>query len=93
MNKRKATHIIRGQKAIDGAGVHLRRVLGPGTIKVFDPFLMLDSFDSTDPNDYIKGFPWHPHRGIETITYLIKGKVEHGDSLGNKGTINDLECQ
>lgn len=93
MNKRKATHIIRGQKAIDGAGVHLRRVLGPRNIKDFDPFLMLDGFDSTDPNDYIKGFPWHPHRGIETITYLIKGKVEHGDSLGNKGTINDLECQ
>jgi len=93
MNKRKATHIIRGQKAIDGAGVHLRRVLGPGNIKDFDPFLMLDSVDSPDPNVYIKGFPWHPHRGIETITYLIKGKVEHGDSLGNKGTINDLECQ
>jgi redox-sensitive bicupin YhaK (pirin superfamily) len=54
---------------------------------------MLDGFDSADPEDYIKGFPWHPHRGIETITYLIKGKIEHGDSLGNKGTINDLECQ
>lgn len=93
MIKRKATRIIRGQHAIDGAGVHLRRVLGPNNIKDFDPFLMLDGFDSTDPNDYIKGFPWHPHRGIETITYLIKGKVEHGDSLGNKGTIHDLECQ
>jgi len=93
MNKRKATQIIRGEHAIDGAGVHLRRVLGPGNIVDFDPFLMLDGFDSTDPGDYIKGFPWHPHRGIETITYLIKGKLEHGDSLGNRGTIHDLECQ
>jgi len=93
MNKRKATQIIRGHSAIDGAGVYLQRVLGPNNIADFDPFLMLDGFDSVDPKDYIKGFPWHPHRGIETITYLIKGKVEHGDSLGNKGTIHDLECQ
>ena len=93
MNKRKAIQIVRGRNAIDGAGVHLRRVLGARTIIDFAPFLMLDGFDSADPEDYIKGFPWHPHRGIETITYLIKGKIEHGDSLGNKGTINDLECQ
>jgi redox-sensitive bicupin YhaK (pirin superfamily) len=93
MNKRKATQIIRGERAIDGAGVHLRRVLGTANIVDFDPFLMLDGFDATDPRDYIKGFPWHPHRGIETITYLIKGKLEHGDSLGNKGIIHDLECQ
>jgi len=93
MGKRKATQIIRGQHAVDGAGVNLRRVLGSQNIRNFDPFLMLDGFDSTDPKDYIKGFPWHPHRGIETITYLIKGNVEHGDSLGNKGTIHDLECQ
>jgi redox-sensitive bicupin YhaK (pirin superfamily) len=93
INKRKATQIVRGQHAVDGAGVRLRRVLGTNNITDFDPFLMLDGFDSTDPDDYIKGFPWHPHRGIETITYLVKGKIEHGDSLGNKGTINDLECQ
>ena len=93
MNKRKATQIVRGQDAVDGAGVRLRRVLGANNIPDFDPFLMLDGFDSADPDDYIKGFPWHPHRGIETITYLVKGKMEHGDSLGNKGTINDLECQ
>jgi len=93
MNKTKATQIIRGHSTIAGAGVHLRRVLGPNNIADFDPFLMLDGFDSVDPKDYIKGFPWHPHRGIETITYLIKGKIEHGDSLGNKGTIHDLECQ
>lgn len=93
MNKRNVTQIVRGHDAIDGAGVHLRRVLGLRTIKSFDPFLMLDGFDSLDPKDYVKGFPWHPHRGIETITYLIKGNVEHGDNLGNKGTIRDLECQ
>lgn len=93
MKKRKATQIVRGQNAIDGAGVHLRRVLGIKTIKDFDPFLMLDGFDSVNPQDYIKGFPWHPHRGIETITYLVQGKIEHGDSLGNKGTIHDQECQ
>lgn len=93
MNKRKANQVIRGEHAVDGAGVRLRRVLGMRNIADFDPFLMLDGFDSLDPKDYIKGFPWHPHRGIETITYLIKGKVEHGDSLGNRGTIHDLECQ
>ncbi len=93
MQRREATRVIRGQNAVDGAGVHLRRVLGKETIEQFDPFLMLDGFDSQDPDDYIKGFPWHPHRGIETVTYLIKGEIEHGDSLGNSGTINDLECQ
>lgn len=93
MSKRTATQIIRGKHAVDGAGVHLRRVLGLNNTKDFDPFLMLDGFDSTNPEDYIKGFPWHPHRGIETITYLIEGNIEHGDSLGNKGTIRDLECQ
>ncbi len=93
MNKRKCTQIIRGQHAVDGAGVHLRRVLGLNTIKDFDPFLMLDGFDSNNPNDYIKGFPWHPHRGIETVTYLIQGEIEHGDSLGNHGIIKDLQCQ
>jgi quercetin 2,3-dioxygenase len=93
MSKRKCTQVVRGQHAIDGAGVHLRRVLGLRTVKDFDPFLMLDGFDSTDPEDYIKGFPWHPHRGIETVTYLLKGDIEHGDSLGNRGFIRDLQCQ
>ncbi len=93
MSKRKLKQTVRGQHAVDGAGVHLRRVLGAGTIKDFDPFLMLDGFDSTNPQDYIKGFPWHPHRGIETVTYLIKGKIEHGDSLGNRGEIGELGCQ
>ncbi|MDA3838666.1 MAG: pirin family protein [Candidatus Delongbacteria bacterium] len=93
MAKRMCTRIVRGQHAIDGAGVHLRRVLGLKTIKDFDPFLLLDGFDSYDPQDYIKGFPWHPHRGIETVTYLIQGEIEHGDSLGNQGFIRDLQCQ
>ena len=88
-----ATRIVRGQNAVDGAGVRLRRVLGLATVKDFDPFLMLDGFDSTNPADYIKGFPWHPHRGIETVTYLLKGEIEHGDSLGNKGVIGDYQCQ
>jgi hypothetical protein len=93
MTVRKCTRIVRGQHAVDGAGVHLRRVLGLRTVKDFDPFLMLDGFDSSNPQDYIKGFPWHPHRGIETVTYLLKGEIEHGDSLGNKGFIRDLQCQ
>ena len=93
MSVRKCTQIVRGQQATDGAGVRLRRVLGLRTVKDFDPFLMLDGFDSTDPEDYIKGFPWHPHRGIETVTYLLQGEIEHGDSLGNQGFIRDLSCQ
>ena len=93
MSGRKCVQIVRGQHAIDGAGVHLRRVLGLNTVRDFDPFLMLDGFDSTNPKDYIKGFPWHPHRGIETVTYLLQGDIEHGDSLGNKGFIRDLQCQ
>lgn len=93
MSQRILTEVVRGQAAIDGAGVHLQRVLGLRTTKSFDPFLMLDGFDSKNPNDYIKGFPWHPHRGIETITYLLKGKMEHGDSLKNKGLITDGSCQ
>jgi len=93
MSARKCTQIVRGQHTIDGAGVKLRRVLGIRTIKDFDPFLMLDGFDSSNPQDYIKGFPWHPHRGIETVTYLLRGDIEHGDSLGNSGFIRDLQCQ
>lgn len=82
-----------GNPTQDGAGVNLIRVISHSDVKLFDPFLMLDAFDSKNPSDYVKGFPWHPHRGIETITYLIHGKIEHGDSLGNKGQITDGECQ
>jgi redox-sensitive bicupin YhaK (pirin superfamily) len=90
---KKIKKIVKGRKAIDGAGVHLVRVLGPQDVKEADPFLMLDSFDSKNPSDYIKGFPMHPHRGIETITYLIEGEIDHEDSLGNKGKIHAGEAQ
>ena len=90
---RQVRRIVTGNNQTDGAGVHLVRVLGPATTKEFDPFLMLDAFDSRNPDDYIRGFPWHPHRGIETVTYLIAGHVEHGDSLGNAGHIRDGGCQ
>lgn len=85
--------IITGKNTVDGAGVKLVRVFGFSDTKDFDPFLMLDAFDSVDSEDYIKGFPHHPHRGIETITYLVKGNIEHQDSLGNKGSILDGQCQ
>ena len=90
---REAIQIVTGSKQTDGAGVRLVRVLGPGQTADFDPFLMLDAFDSRDPDDYVRGFPWHPHRGIETVTYLIEGDIEHGDSLGNKGNILNGGCQ
>ncbi|MDW7670131.1 MAG: pirin family protein, partial [Bacillota bacterium] len=82
-----------GRDASDGAGVRLVRVFSYQNAVDFDPFLMMDAFDNEKPEDYIKGFPWHPHRGIETITYLIEGNVEHGDSLGNKGNIYNGDCQ
>ena len=85
--ERKVLQAVTGNPAVDGAGVRLVRVLGRETTESFDPFLMLDAFDSKNPDDYIRGFPWHPHRGIETVTYLIEGAIEHQDSLGNKGMI------
>jgi redox-sensitive bicupin YhaK (pirin superfamily) len=90
---RKIKKIILGEDAMDGAGVHLVRVFGHGDTQDLDPFLMMDAFDSTNPDDYIKGFPWHPHRGIETITYLVEGEIDHGDSLGNQGIIGAGDCQ
>lgn len=93
MATRKIKNLVRGHAAVDGAGVKLVRVLGIRTVKDFDPFLMLDAFDSRDPADYIAGFPLHPHRGIETITYLIHGSIRHKDSLGHVGTIHAGEAQ
>lgn len=90
---RKVKKYFKGRETQDGAGVKLRRCFGYHQIPDFDPFLMMDFFDSTDPSDYKKGFPWHPHRGIETVTYLIKGEIEHGDSIGSKGVIKDGQCQ
>jgi redox-sensitive bicupin YhaK (pirin superfamily) len=90
---RKIQRIATGTHQVDGAGVKLVRVLGHGDVEDFDPFLMMDAFDSRNPADYTRGFPWHPHRGIETVTYLIHGDIEHGDSLGNRGHILDGGCQ
>lgn len=91
--ERKIQKQIKGYRTRDGAGVNLVRVLGPATVKDFDPFLMLDSFDSTNPEDYAGGFPLHPHRGIETISYVYRGKMTHRDSLGNEDTVTDGEVQ
>ena len=91
--KKEIIDTVKGAPAVDGAGVHLVRVLGPHSMYKFDPFLMLDAFDSTEPAAYTKGFPMHPHRGIETFTYLMKGKMNHRDSLNNKGTIHGGESQ
>lgn len=91
--KRKILNSTQGFRTKDGAGVSLVRVLSRNTTKEYDPILMLDSFDSTDPEDYIKGFPMHPHRGIETITYLREGTMTHKDSMGNEDTITDNEVQ
>ena len=90
---REIRRIVTGSNQVDGAGVKLVRVIGRADVEDFDPFLMLDAFDSRNPEDYIKGFPWHPHRGIETVTYLISGDIEHGDSLGNRGHILSGGCQ
>ena len=78
---------------MEGAGVHLKRVFGYHQVPMFDPFLLMDDFHSNNPAHYINGFPWHPHRGIETITYMLEGSVEHGDSLGNEGTIFSGDVQ
>ncbi len=93
MGTRKVVRVVQGKAAVDGAGVHLQRVIGYHDVEDFDPFLMLDAFDSKNPQDYIAGFPWHPHRGIETVTYLIKGEMDHGDSLGNRGRITGGSSQ
>jgi quercetin 2,3-dioxygenase len=90
---RKVRKIFKSQPTIEGAGVHLRRAFGFDEVPLFDPFLMLDDFRGDKPEQYIKGFPWHPHRGIETITYMLHGEVEHGDSLGNKGVIHTGDVQ
>ena len=82
-----------GRPTIEGAGVHLRRAFGSGRETLFDPFLMLDDFRGDDPSLYRAGFPWHPHRGIETITYMLEGEVDHGDSLGNSGAIRGGDVQ
>lgn len=91
--ERKVKTKVKGFRTTDGAGVNLVRVLGNQTTKEFDPILMLDSFDSINPDDYTAGFPMHPHRGIETISYVSRGKMVHRDSLGNEDGISDGEVQ
>jgi redox-sensitive bicupin YhaK (pirin superfamily) len=90
---RKVLKVWKSQPTIEGAGVHLRRAFGFYEVPQLDPFLLLDNFKSENPDDYKRGFPWHPHRGIETITYVLDGEVEHGDSMGNGGVIKPGEVQ
>jgi len=90
---RKIRKVLKAKPTIEGAGVHLKRVFGFSEVPMFDPFLLLDDFRSDNPTHYLKGFPWHPHRGIETITYVLRGDVEHGDSMGNKGVITSGDVQ
>ena len=92
-NDRKISRIIHGQPTSDGAGVRLTRIFGFYEQGLLDPFLMLDYFGSDNPDEYIAGFPWHPHRGIETVTYMLDGKVEHSDSMGNSGVIGKGDIQ
>ncbi|MFW9862118.1 MAG: pirin family protein [Candidatus Thorarchaeota archaeon] len=85
--------VWKSRPTMEGAGVRLNRAFGFYEVPLFDPFLLLDDFGSNNPDDYIRGFPWHPHRGIETITYMIAGEVQHGDSLGNRGAIGTGDVQ
>src|SRR6267378_1466254 len=86
MSIRPVKRLIKSKPTTEGAGVHLRRAFGFGNTSDFDPFLLLDDFRNDVPEDYLAGFPWHPHRGIETITYVLAGTVEHGDSMGKERT-------
>jgi quercetin 2,3-dioxygenase len=93
MSLRPVKRLLRSKPTLEGAGVHLRRAFGFGATSDFDPFLLLDDFRNDIPEDYLAGFPWHPHRGIETITYVLAGTVEHGDSMGNHGAIGPGDVQ
>jgi redox-sensitive bicupin YhaK (pirin superfamily) len=93
MSIRPVKQLVESQPTLEGAGVHLRRAFGFGKTTDFDPFLLLDDFRNERPEDYQAGFPWHPHRGIETITYVLAGTVEHADSLGNSGAISAGDVQ
>ena len=93
MPARRIHSIRKSRPTIEGAGVHLKRAFGYAEVPQYDPFLMLDDFHTSRPEEYLAGFPWHPHRGIETITYILEGLVAHGDSMGNKGVIGAGEIQ
>ena len=90
---RAVKRLVKAKPTVEGAGVRLRRAFGFGATSDFDPFLLLDDFRNEHPEDYLAGFPWHPHRGIETITYVLAGAVEHGDSMGNRGSIGAGDIQ
>lgn len=93
MSLRPVKRIVQSKPTLEGAGVHLRRAFGFGNTSDFDPFLLLDDFRNDTPEEYLAGFPWHPHRGIETITYVLAGSVDHGDSMGNRGSISSGDIQ
>ncbi|GFP39300.1 pirin family protein, partial [Candidatus Hakubella thermalkaliphila] len=90
---RRVSQILKSHPTLEGAGVHLKRAFGFQQMPRLDPFLLLDDFHSDKPEEYLPGFPWHPHRGIETITYVLQGQVAHGDSLGNQGVITAGDVQ
>jgi quercetin 2,3-dioxygenase len=92
-NSREVQEVLPSRQTLEGEGVRLSRAFGYHEVPKFDPFLMLDDFGSDDPDDYLAGFPWHPHRGIETVTYMLNGEVEHGDSIGNSGVIGSGHIQ
>jgi quercetin 2,3-dioxygenase len=91
--QRKIRRVFQSRPTLEGAGVHLNRAFAIREVPLFDPFLLLDDFRSAEPRFYLPGFPWHPHRGIETITYMLDGRVEHGDSMGNTGVIGPGDVQ
>src|SRR5260370_22080332 len=93
MSLRPIKRLIKAKPTLEGAGVHLQRAFGFGDTSAFDPFLLFDDFRNDNPDDYLAGFPWHPHRGIETITYVLAGTVAHGDSLGNRGALGAGDVQ
>jgi quercetin 2,3-dioxygenase len=93
MSIRAVKKVVASKPTLEGAGVKLRRAFGFGDTTDYDPFLLFDDFRNDRPDDYLAGFPWHPHRGIETITYVLAGTVEHGDSLGNRGSLGAGDIQ
>jgi quercetin 2,3-dioxygenase len=93
MSIRPVKRVVQSTPTLEGAGVKLRRAFGFGDTKDYDPFLLLDDFRNDSPDDYLAGFPWHPHRGMETITYVLAGTVDHGDSLGNRGSLGAGDVQ